>query len=193
MKIIVSINSLFWAVLMIIIFLSMTTIVSSTEDMEYSGLSESWRKLMLLKDPVMDPRSNSAQLRPVLNYDGEIIQVHSFDKERKGLLVGEGWQLVGSVVDILIDGETKYILYGRRNLRYDAGLWNNVLDNASSFEDYLVLKRKDNRAEVLIHRRLISTTAQVLLGLRLTNDTTGFEVLQNSQSGIPQIIWTYKF
>jgi hypothetical protein len=193
MKVSAPINYLSWVALVVVMLLSVFTVALSQDDMKYSGLNEIWKESVLLKDPVKDPRSDVAQLRPVLNYDSEIIQVHSFDKERKGLLVGEGWRLIGSVVDILMNGETKYILYGRRNLRYDPGLWNNVLDDASSFEDYLVIKREDNQTEVLVHKRLIATTAQVLLGLRLTNDANSFEVLQNSQSGVPQVIWTYIF
>jgi hypothetical protein len=193
MKVSSSINYLSWVALVVFMLLSVFAVALSKDDMKYSGLNESWKESVLLKDPVKDPRSDVAQLRPVLNYDSEITQVHSFDKERKSLLVGEGWQLIGSVVDILMNDGTKYILYGRRNLRYDAGLWNNVLDDASSFEDYLVIKREDNQTEVLVHKRLIATTAQVLLGLRLTNDTSSFEVLQNSQSGVPQVIWVYIF
>ena len=192
MKSSAAINYLFLAVF-VLVFLTLSAVAFSNEVMKYSELNESWIKEVLSKNPVRDPRSDSAQLRPVLNYDGEIIQVHSFEKERKGMLVGEGWQLVGAVVDILMDGETKYILYGRRNLRFDAGLWNNVLDEASSFEDFLVIKREDNQAEVLVRKRLIATTAQVFIGLRLTNDASGFEVLQNTQSGIPQVIWTHRF
>ena len=180
-------------IVLTLMLVAIVAIVSSTEYINYDSLNDKWQIEALSKEPFRDPRSDSDQLRPVLNYDAEIIQIDSFEKERKGLLVGEGWQLVGGVVDVIMHDDSKYILYGRRNLHYEAGLWNNVPDTYRSFEDYLVVKRKGNQAEVLIHKRLISTTAQILIGLRRSEDDGGFEVLQNSPSGRPQIIWLYRF
>lgn len=168
-------------------------IASLPEDINYDSLNEKWQKKALLQDPLRDPRSDSDQLRPVLNYDCEIIQIHSFAQEHKELLVGEGWQLVGGVVDVFTQNNSRYILYGRRNLRYETGLWNNVLNVDQSFEDFLVVKFENNQAEVLINKRLISTTAQILIGIRQTEDASGFEVIQNSPSGQWQIIWSYQF
>jgi hypothetical protein len=180
-------------IVLALILFAMYSVVSSTEYINYDSLNDKWQIEALSKDPFIVPRSDSDQLRPVLNYDGEIIQIHSFEKKRKGLLVGEGWQLVGGVVDVITHDDSKYILYGRRNLRYKAGLWNNVLDVARSFDDYLVVKRQDNQAELLINKRLLSTMSQILIGLRRTNNGDGFEVVQNSLSGRPQIIWSHRF
>lgn len=183
----------FFRAALTLMFLVIAPVGSSAENKSYNALSESWIQEVLSKDPVKDPRSDYAQLRPVLNYDSEIIQVHSFEKAQRSSLVGEGWQLVGAVVDLIIHGDSKYVLYGRRNLYFRAGLWNNILDKDRSFEEYLVVKITGDQTELIIHKRLIATTAQILIGLRLASDNGGFELLQNTQSGIPQSIWTYRF
>jgi hypothetical protein len=192
MRIAPSINYLIVIMLVFIMF-AIYSVVSSTEHVNYDRLNDKWQTEALSKNPFRDPRSDSDQLRPVMNYDHEIIQVDSFAKKPKGLLVGEGWQLVGAVVDVITHIDSKYILYGRRNLCFKGGLWNNVIDATRSFEDYLVVKRKGNQAEVLIHKRLIPTTAEILIGFRQTDNDGGFEVIQNSSLRRPQIIWSYKF
>lgn len=173
-------------------FLAMASYFSLTEDENYNSLNKEWQMKAISKSSDRDPRSDTDQLRPVLNYDGGIIQVHGYKKEKQGSPVGEGWQLAGAVVDIIVHEETKYILYGRNNLYYKAGLWNNVLDSVKSFQDYLVVKRNGDHSEVLINNRLVPTTSQILIGLRLSKDSEGFEVIQNS-IGLPQIIWSFRF
>ena len=161
-----------------------------TEDKNYNSLNKEWQMKAISESSGRDPRSDTDQLRPVLNFDGEIIQVHNFGKQ--GSPVGEGWQLSGAVVDIIVHEEAKYILYGRENMYYKAGLWNNVLDPVKSFQDYLVVKRNGDYSEVLINNRLVPTTQQIFIGLRLSKDSEGFELLQNS-TGLPQIIWAFRF
>ncbi|BAZ49730.1 hypothetical protein NIES4103_23420 [Nostoc sp. NIES-4103] len=172
---------------------AMYSVEATREYTNYDSLNNRWQIEALSKNPLRDPRSDSDQLRPVMNFDDEIIQIDNFEKKPKGLFVGEGWQLVGAVVDMITHNDSKYILYGRRNLRFQGGLWNNVIDSTRSFEDYLVVKRQDNQAEVLINKRLIPTTAEILIGLRQTEDGGGLEVIQNSSLGRPQIIWSYQF
>ena len=192
MKLLISIKFLITVIIAFIV-IAVLSVLFSVKAIDYESLNQKWQMEALSKSPVKDPRSDTDQLRPILNYDSEIIQIHSFKKEQKRLIVGEGWQLIGGVVDIINHDSSMYILYGRKNLRYEAGLWNNVLNRDQSFTDYLIIKRKDNQAKVIISKKLIPTTSQILIGLRKTNDGKGFELIQNYPKGQTQIIWSYQF
>lgn len=158
----------------------------------YDELDKKFRQKIMEIEPGKDPRSDSDQLRPVMNYDVEIVQFHNFKKAKSGP-IGEGWQLGGSIADVLVHEGFTYILYGRENLYYRAGLWNNVLDTEYSYQDYLVVKYEGNNSEILKQSRLIPTTSQVRIGLRKTDDGKGFEVIQNSASGKLDVIWRHLF
>ncbi len=71
-------------------------------DIDYERLNQKWKMEAVSKIPVKDARSDSDQLRPVLNYDNEIIQIHSFKKKRNWVKVGEGWQLVEEWLILLV-------------------------------------------------------------------------------------------
>jgi hypothetical protein len=180
-------------VLSFLFLITLIAIASPSEVTDYDSLNGRWLMEALSGNPQIDPRLDGDRLRPVLNYDVEVIQVHSFKKEPQRFLVGEGWQLAGAVVDIIRNENSTYILYGRRNLHFKGGLWNNTLDSDQSFDDYLIVKREDNQTEVLVHERLIPTTSEILIGFRLTSNGEGFELLQNSPSGYPQVVWSYQF
>ncbi|WP_143104273.1 hypothetical protein [Nitrosospira multiformis] len=158
----------------------------------YDELDKKFRQKIIEIEPGKDPRSDSDQLRPVMNYDVEIIQFHNFKKAKSGQ-VGEGWQLGGSIVDVLVHEGSQYILYGRENMYYRAGLWNNVLDTEHSYQDYLVVRHEGNQSEIIKRDRLIPTTSEIRIGLRKTNNGNGFEVIQNSPSGQLKVIWLYHF
>lgn len=194
MRIAASKKYLIGIILVLLSFMTfaMRSVESTRESTYYDSLDNKWQKEALSKDPSRDPRSDNDQLRPVVNYDGELIAVNSFGLESQRPSSGKGWQLAGGVVDIILHRNSKYILYGRRNLRYKNGLWNNVIDTKRSFEDYLVVKRTGNNAEILIHKKLIPATSQILIGSRHTNNADGFEIIQNSQ-GLPQVIWSHRF
>ncbi len=176
-----------------VFLIALVALVSPSAEANYDDLSSQWLGEALLQDLPQDPRSDSDQLRPVLNYDHDIIQIHSLEPETTRFLLGEGWQLVGGVVDLITNDRATYVLYGRRNLRYQASFWNNVLDTNRSFDDYFVIKREADQAELLVHGRLASDHAQTFIGLRQTIDNGGFEVIQNSPSGLPRSIWSYRF
>lgn len=192
MKTLVSTKYFIIIVITLICFFLLSGIFSS-KAINYETLNQKWKMEALSKVPVKDPRSDSDQLRPVVNYDNEIIQIHSFEKKRNWVRVGEGWQLVGGVVDIISHHDSIYILYGRKNLRYEGGFWNNVLNTAQSFQDYLVIKRQGNQAEVIIAKKLIPTTSQILIGLSKTDDGKGFQIIQTSPQGQLHIIESYQF
>lgn len=180
-------------VLFFAFLVALIAFASPSKDTKYDSLNSRWLVEALLVNPQRDPRLDGDQLRPLVNYDGELIAVHGFKEEPQGLLVGEGWQLDGTVVDMIKDKNSTYILYGRKNLYFKGGLWNNTLDSERSFDDYLVAKREGDQTEILVHERLIPTTSQILIGFRLTSDGNGLEVVQNSPSGHLQNIWSYQF
>jgi hypothetical protein len=164
---------------------------------EYETLNNQWQAMLLSEDfydelNLKDPRRDDDALRPVLNHDNVLITIHDFSNEAKGFLLGEGWQLTGAIVDVITRDGFNYILYGRENERYIAGLWNNSVDLNRSFYDYFVVKRKGNQAEILVYKRLIPNTSQILIGLRHTPDDDGFEVIQNWPND-PRAIWLYRF
>ncbi len=162
---------------------------NSQNDLEdFDELSQQWIGEALKLNPINDTRADDDKLRPVVSYDVEIIQVSKYYNND-----GEGWQLVGSVNDIIVSDDSKYILFGKNNERYRKGIWNNVLDEESSFQEYVVIERKENVSKVVIKESLVSTTSQILMGLRLMDDGVGFEVVQNSPTGHVQVINSYLF
>jgi hypothetical protein len=163
---------------------------------EYEILNNQWQSKLLSEDfydesNLKDPRRDDDRLRPVMNHDNVLITVDKFNNASK-FLVGEGWQLTGAIVDVIARDGFNYILYGRKNERYQGGFWNNSFDSARSFEDYFVVKRKGNQAEILVHKRLIPTASEILIGLRHTPDDDGFEVIQNWPND-PRTIWLHRF
>ncbi len=56
-----------------------------------------------------------------------------------------------------------------------------------------MIKRQGDKAEIIISKKLISTTSQILIGLRKTDDNNGLELIQNAPQGKSKTIWSYQF
>ena len=159
----------------------------------FGQLHAQWLEKALALAPEIDPRLDADRLRPVVNYDRTIIEVRSTGSGGSSFLVGGGWQLVGSLIDRVDHDEEVYLLLGRQALYYRAGLWNNSLDQAASFEEFLLLMRERGQTRVITRQRIDPVMSQSLLGMRLLPGTSGLEVIRNATDGTPRPVFRHEF
>lgn len=172
------------------------TLAASTELPEgdvYKSLHTQWLDKTLSLRVEADPRLDTDQLRPIVNYDRDIVEVRSTDVGRRWLLVDAGWQLVGGLVDLVETQTATYLLIGRQSLYYKGGLWNNILDSSQSFDEFFLIKRDEGQLRLIAAKRVDTKMSQILLGLRVMPGNDGLEVVQNSPSGLPRSIFIYRF
>ena len=159
----------------------------------YEQLHAQWLEKALALAPEIDPRLDTDRLRPVVSYDRAIIDVRSTGSGGGSLLVGGGWQLIGSLIDRIDHGEAAYLLLGRQALYYRGGLWNNSLDQAASFEEFFLLIREHDKSRVITRQRIDPVMSQSLIGMRSLPGMAGLEVIRNAANGHPRAVFNHRF
>lgn len=189
-------ESTFWfrLVLWLLVAVSQSLGASSAmpESDTYKSLDAQWLDKVRSLRVEADPRRDTDQLRPTVNYDRDVVEVRSADS-RRWLLVGDGWQLVGSLIDLVEHRTGTYLLIGRQSLYYRGGLWNNRLDSSESFDEFFLFKRKDGQLRLIANERITTTMGQILLGLKVMPGNASLEIVQNSPDGRPRSIFTHHF
>ena len=184
----------FWLFVVFLLLMSIACTPSSQLN-EYEQLDIRWRSKALeeiTKYDEHDPRQDSDALRPLVSYRGAVIHVNNFLKQNRSFFVGEGWKLTGSVIDVVpIDGG-RYVLLGRENTFYRAGLINNIRDEENSFIDYFLVLIALDDIKILAHERLKANVSQVLMGLRRSKNGKGVDVIINSPYGRERILGSYR-
>ena len=159
----------------------------------YDNLHSRWLSEALRAPLPPDPRRDFDTLRPLIDYTGDIVLVHTFEQESPQDRTDPGWQIAGSLVDLLTHNNDTYLLYGRKNAHHLGGDWQTSLDPEQSFDDYLLVKRSGYENTVISHGNLPIADSSSRLGLKPNESGSGIEILFSTESTRTQIIDVYSF